>query len=172
MNTWQDTRKCISVAPSPTIGQTQQKAQMDLLSERPALHSFSTRLSGVQGMLQLFASTVSAVSQNAVSLVLGTNKTRQLLLLAGGGDEEESVLALSDGHFATREHWARAYANTWDGTLPTTLNYYEHMVNQDNQCSGDVELLWRKYEARSALSQCVGLIRAIPGRENLVNRLG
>lgn len=54
--------------------------------------------------------------------------------MAGGGDEEESVLALSDGHFATREHWARAYANTWDGTLPTTLNYYEHMVNQDNQC--------------------------------------
>lgn len=47
-----------------------------------------------------------------------------------GGNEEESVLALSDGHFATREHWARAYANTWDGTSPTTLNYYGHIVTR------------------------------------------
>ncbi|EUC31401.1 hypothetical protein COCVIDRAFT_42321 [Bipolaris victoriae FI3] len=144
---------------------------MDPLSEWPALHSFSTRLSGVQGTLQLFAYTVSAVSQNAVSLILGTNKTRQelLLRLAWGGNEEENVLALSDGHFATREHWARAYANTWDGTLPTTLNYYEHVVTRINQCiwSGDVEPLWRKYRARSTLSQCVGLIRAIQGRETL-----
>ncbi|KAF5845743.1 hypothetical protein GGP41_009512 [Bipolaris sorokiniana] len=53
------------------------RANMDPLSEWPVLHSFLTRLSGVQGTLQLSAYTVSAVSHNAVSLVLGSNKMRQ-----------------------------------------------------------------------------------------------